>query len=102
MKIFKVVFKKHLDDIVAVFPYEQWNSTLLVCYSHNGEHHGFEPGLAYECPNASPEEYQDLLQEMKERYSGKDAGLTVLKRMPPRIEVFKVMTQPTFGMSLSK
>ena len=100
MQTLQVIFKKLQGEVVAIFPFEQWNGSTLVSYMHNGQHSGFDAHLAYQCPNATKEEYAPLLAELKSIYN--DIELEVLNRMPPMQKVLNTLLQATFGMTLKQ
>ena len=76
-----VCFRKERDGgILAVFPYiEKWG-VVCVCYSHVGQHSvAAWEYLRYETSPARPEEYADLLAELRRQgYT----ELRILSRLP--------------------
>jgi hypothetical protein len=62
----RVIFRKWKDngDIIAFFPDDDWGRGLIGSYMHTGQH----GGAMYPCDTvpASPEEYADLLAELKQ------------------------------------
>jgi len=54
------------DEVVAVFPTITWSRDDLQCYAHNGQHGACKQGWYREFTRpAKPEEYADLLAELK-------------------------------------
>lgn len=75
-------------EIVAVFPTEQasvLDPSRMGCYAHIGQHSACSQDWYYKTRPATPEEYADLLTELKSIYErGPDAvQLVVYKRRPP-------------------
>jgi hypothetical protein len=64
-----VIFRKEKNgDILAVFPYEPYNDIigLVGCYAHVGQHSGCQYDyVRQETKPAQPNEYNDLLNELK-------------------------------------
>lgn len=79
----KVCFRQDGEstDVIAVFPEIQWdNLPSLACYEHYGQHGGCTADWVSACTRpATPEEYADLLAELKR--IGYD-DLVILPRMP--------------------
>jgi hypothetical protein len=66
-----VIFRVEKDgSILAVFPYEIWdNYGNVMCYAHIGQHSSCDYGSILEQTKpASPEQYQNLLSELKDIY----------------------------------
>lgn len=63
----KVVFRKfEAGDIIAVFPQISYNYVYLLSYQHIGQHSGCAPDIANFTKLATPEEYQPLLDELRQ------------------------------------
>lgn len=68
----RVKFYMEGKDVLAVFPDIQeknrYRDDLLLCYSHVGQHSTCEPEYIKRKRLASPEEYKDLLNELRGIY----------------------------------
>jgi len=56
------------NHILAFFPNEKYNSiepNVFTCYQHIGQHSACHIDYAKECKEATPEQYADLLAELK-------------------------------------
>lgn len=65
----KVLFKRELRGVLAVFPdipsgFNGYRHDLVTCYSHVGQHSSCAPEYYKKLPNAEPEEYKDLKDEL--------------------------------------
>lgn len=79
----EVVFRKDEDGVFALFPYIPWNrrGTTVTYYAHMGQHSGLNYHYAVmDSRPAKPEEYADLLAELK----GIGYRLRVIKRASHR------------------
>jgi len=85
-----IVFKRIGEEVLAVFPFEKWSYYEVASYQHIGQHGGCHWAVPYELKAAAPEEYLDLLNELKGIYN--DCTIKVLKKMPSRARVMKVLT----------
>ncbi len=63
-----VIFRKHGDEITAVFPSmpEDYEGRFMTCYAHVGQHSGCCKAWYLDGLPATPEEYADLLQELND------------------------------------
>ena len=82
-----IVFKKIKNKVIAIFPFEKWNrnSLELASYMHIGQHGGCDWSLPYELRNATPNEYAELLDELRGVYD--NYNIKVAKRMPSREKI---------------
>lgn len=60
----KVIFRMENGHPVAFFPEEKYNDEFIWCYAHVGQHSGACKDYMDELQPATPEEYQDLLDEL--------------------------------------
>lgn len=61
----------NIDEwVYAFFPEEKYNDrpNVFTCYAHVGQHSGCDIGYANGCQEATPEQYADLLNELKQIY----------------------------------
>ena len=65
VEITQVQFRKFKGEIIAVFPYEVWNSTDVASYMHVGQHSGCYWGINYYSKPATEQEYKPLLNELE-------------------------------------
>ena len=65
----KVKFVKHEGEVLALFPTEKWNhyNENITCYAHMGQH-GEASRSLLRSKRAKPEEYYDLLVELRKIY----------------------------------
>lgn len=68
-KTIEIQFRKLKGDVIAVFPYEIWNSNDVVSYSHRGQHSAAAWYINDFTTAAKPAEYKELLQELKSIYN---------------------------------
>ena len=71
METQKVVFKKFMDEVVAIFPnilYSEvlYGNEMITCYMHIGQHSACSVELLDELEDASEEQYKDLKIELEE------------------------------------
>lgn len=92
LEVLPVLFRKGrtkdtAHEITAVFPTLPWNLWGdLTCYAHVGQHGSCSPGWYNETREAKPDEYADLLAELRGIYEDpKDepVKLRVYRRMQP-------------------
>lgn len=91
METLPVIFRKmrgkqyESDGVTAVFPTLAWDiaGNQITVYAHIGQHGGASYGWYWSTRAARPDEYQDLLRELRGIYeSGPDAvKLEVRQRM---------------------
>lgn len=61
-----VIFRKLKGEVLALFPYEEYNKSLCVCYAHLGQHSSADYNyIVSKTRPATLEEYADLLHELK-------------------------------------
>lgn len=89
MRTLTIVFKRIGNEVLAVFPFERWSYYEVASYAHVGQHGGCHWAVPYELRTATPEEYLDLLNELKDIYD--DCQIKVLKRMPSRAKVINTL-----------
>lgn len=79
-----VIFRIHRKELCAYFPTERFNLMgHITCYAHVGQHGGANPAWLSKGRPATPDEYADLLAELKGIYESNDAehiNLKVYKR----------------------
>lgn len=78
MDIFKVQFRKDNLGVFAVFPYEVETEQNVLCYSKQSQHSSCTWAINHYSKQAKKHEYQDLLNELIQVYSG--CILVVIKR----------------------
>lgn len=62
----KVVFRKFKDgEVIAVFPEVSYNYVHIMSYQHVGQHGDCVPWISSFTKPATPDEYADLLAELK-------------------------------------
>ena len=62
----KVVFRKFSDgEIIALLPDNEANFGKVDSYLHIGQHGEADTGITHDTKLAKPEEYADLLEELK-------------------------------------
>jgi len=64
-----VIFRKYMpeNNVIAIFPYEKEGPRLCMCYQHIGQHGAASgPGVVEDTKPATPEEYEDLKNELIE------------------------------------
>ena len=71
METTKVVFKKFMDEVVAIFPnilYSEvlYGNEMITCYMHIGQHSACDVEFAEGLEDASFEEYKDLKNELEQ------------------------------------
>lgn len=66
-------------EIFAAFPKVMWNERDFATYAHVGQHSPACPEYLRECKPATPEQYEDLKNEL-EKLVGYD--LEILKKIP--------------------
>jgi hypothetical protein len=57
--------EREILGVFAYFPEETHNGEFKTCYAHLGQHSACHPDYAKECKKATPEQYADLLRELK-------------------------------------
>jgi hypothetical protein len=73
----KVIFRKFPDgEVIALFP-EMPESYLIMSYMHVGQHGTASKGIVQSTKLASPEEYNDLFNEL----SGLGYNLEIVKKI---------------------
>jgi hypothetical protein len=88
---YPVIFKKHYDRdsrswyVTAFFPTEPFDvqGLQMTCYEHVGQHGGCSFGYFWSGKKCKPEEYADLLTELRGIYETNDdehVGLKVYTR----------------------
>lgn len=80
-----VIFRKVDNDVTAFFPTEVWGYQTMPCYAHVGQHGGASFGWYNVTRAASPDEYADLLAELRRIYEQGDD--------PVRLVVYQRMTK---------
>lgn len=65
----KVKFYMEGKEVLAVFPdikeKDRYRDDLMLCYAHNGQHSSCPPEYLKNLRLADPEQYKDLLKELK-------------------------------------
>ena len=94
MEKYPVIFKKHYDRalrewyITAFFPTCPWNyeGTEIACYEHIGQHGGASFQYFLSGKKCKPEEYADLLKELRGIYESAldPLELVVYQKMTPQ------------------
>lgn len=92
METLPVVFRMYRGEVCAYFPTEKSDDAgiLITCYAHIGQHGAACRSWLTKGRPATPEEYKDLLAELRSIYehsSGDDdppIALKVYKRAPRR------------------
>lgn len=82
--IFRAVKRcEHKGDVIAIFPDLDANAGRFTCYAHIGQHgECSRQWFVSETRPASPDEYRDLLRELRRIYEANgDAKLCVRKRV---------------------
>ncbi len=74
----------HKGEVTAVFPSLESNYGHCVCYAHIGQHGECAMGWYMETRAATPDEYVDLLAELRRIYERNGDTLRVMKRIPYR------------------
>lgn len=91
METQKVVFKKFMDEVVAIFPnilYSEvlYGSEMITCYMHIGQHSACDVEFADGLEDASFEEYKDLKNELE------NIGYNLeLNNMKKTIEIYEII-----------
>jgi hypothetical protein len=87
-----VIFRKKYGKVTAVFPTLCWSGPYdMTCYAHVGQHGACDIGWYNTTKAAKPEDYADLLAELKgiyEKALGKNDTvyeLVVYRRMTPQM-----------------
>ena len=90
MEKIPVVFRKSQGEVTAVFPTlpADLDGRLMTCYAHIGQHGGASHLWYNTTKRAKPEEYADLLEELKYLYEVDHNGegafeLVVYQRIQP-------------------
>jgi hypothetical protein len=68
METIEVQFRKLRGEIIAVFPYVIMNKTNVLSYQHIGQHSECIWNINSVSKAAKPEEYRDLLSELRGIY----------------------------------
>ena len=64
-----VIFRKFKEgDVIALLPGIPVNFGRIMSYQHIGQHSEADSSLLYDTKLATPEEYADLLAELRQRY----------------------------------
>lgn len=94
MEKYPVIFKKHYDRdlrewyVTAFFPTEpaDYNGAQLTCYQHIGQHGGASFQYFWSGKKCKPEEYEDLLKELRGIYEEEPdpLELVVYQKMTPK------------------
>jgi hypothetical protein len=80
MEKMPVLFRVGKDDeVTAFFPTHEANPGCIVCYAHVGQHSEASFRYYHEARLAKPEEYADLLAELRQIYD--DCDLVVRRRL---------------------
>ncbi|WP_342361389.1 hypothetical protein [Terrarubrum flagellatum] len=89
MQPLPVIFRKYRGEICAYFPTEPFDraGTLITCYAAVGQHGGADRSWLQRGQAAKPEEYAELLKELRGIYETHDAEHVSLKvyRRTPRL-----------------
>lgn len=91
-----VIFKKHYDRdvrewfVTAFFPTEpsSYDGSTMTCYAHVGQHGGASLDFFWLGKKCKPEEYADLLKELRGIYGEGDEqnyDLVVYQKMTPKM-----------------
>lgn len=75
-----VLFRKDGPEIVAVFPTIDAGSFQVACYAHVGQHSGCSREWYYTTKPAKPEEYADLLAEIRQIYEESEDPVKLMVR----------------------
>ena len=79
-----VVFRKHMGEITAVFPSECGGDAYdMTCYVHVGQHGTCDQGWYNKTRRAKPDEYADLLAELRQIYAP-EYRLVVKQKQTPK------------------
>ena len=85
MDTLPVIFKKHYDRdlrewyVTAFFPTQAWSGYDMTCYQHVGQHGAACISYFNDGKKCKPEEYEDLLKELRGIYETNDAEHVALK-----------------------
>lgn len=82
-EVLPVIFRMYKGELAAYFPTLGWSRTgTITCYVHVGQHGEATPDWLWRGKRATPEQYADLLAELRSIYEeGEDAvTLKVYKR----------------------
>jgi hypothetical protein len=63
--LFLIEQEEDCDDVFAYFPEEVHNGIIMTCYAHIGQHSACHPDYARDCKEATPEQYNDLKEELE-------------------------------------
>lgn len=82
-----VIFRVYEGELCAYFPSLAWGRDYTItCYAHVGQHGGASPEWLSKGRLAKPEEYKDLLAELRDIYETNDdqhVALRVASRSHP-------------------
>lgn len=89
-----VIFKRHYDRdlrrwfLTAFFPTLAWTRDDMTCYAHVGQHGGADHGFFLAGKPCKPEEYADLLAELRGIYEEEPDAyrLKVYRKRTPQME----------------
>lgn len=75
-EVLPVIFRKHSDEVCAYFPtlrdHPSSHGHYITCYAHIGQHGSADPSWLQAGRPATPEEYADLLVELRGIYEQGD------------------------------
>jgi len=74
-----VIFRKFRSELCAYFPTERHHGPYITCYAHVGRHGAADTSWLSKGRPAKPDEYADLLQELRGIYESDDADHINLK-----------------------
>lgn len=75
-----VIFRVHRGELAAYFPTERFDKRgNITCYAHVGQHGAACPSFLQKGRAAKPEEYADLLAELRGIYETDDSDHIPLK-----------------------
>jgi hypothetical protein len=76
-----VLFRVHRGELCAYLPAEKWPDGRISTYCHIGQHGSADPSWLRRGRRARPEEYRDLLAEMRQIYEAEPDPIKLVVRL---------------------